>query len=338
MGRPSRYPEEYRREAVELYRSSDRSRAEVAKSLGISDGSLAAWVKQARTEVESGSDADERPSWSVCVGRTGSCGWTGRSCGRRPPISLGRRTGEPTVRLRVCRPVSGHQAPVPSSRFVRASMSGAPVSPAGVTSTTLFWSLRSPTSPGLSMHLWGASGSWPSSASRSPGGPQTGRPVMAAEGMVGVHGRRKWRWGRPNTYRHPTYSRGTSKLRHPISGGWRTPPGSPCWDGTLYFAGGSKTSGPVDRGLVDGSPSDHRPGGQRSGDGPWPSSPQRRAGSSCRTGTRNTPAWSSPPASLTGASLRPIRGPGTVSTTLRWNRHGRRSKRRSVTSMATGPR
>ena len=48
MGHPSRYPEEFRREAVELYRSSDRSRAEVARSLGISDGSLAAWVKQAR--------------------------------------------------------------------------------------------------------------------------------------------------------------------------------------------------------------------------------------------------------------------------------------------------
>ena len=60
MGRPSRYPEEFRREAVELYRSSDRPRAEVARSLGISDGSLAAWVKQARLEAESGLDTDER--------------------------------------------------------------------------------------------------------------------------------------------------------------------------------------------------------------------------------------------------------------------------------------
>lgn len=60
MGRPSRYPEEFRREAVELHRSSDRSRAEIAWSLGVSDGSLAAWVKAARMEVESGLDADER--------------------------------------------------------------------------------------------------------------------------------------------------------------------------------------------------------------------------------------------------------------------------------------
>ncbi len=40
----SRYPDEFRREAVELYRSSDRPRCRVAESLGISDGSLAAWV------------------------------------------------------------------------------------------------------------------------------------------------------------------------------------------------------------------------------------------------------------------------------------------------------
>ena len=60
MGRSSRYPEEFRREAVELCRSSDRPRVEVARSLGISDGSLAAWVKRARQEAESDLDADER--------------------------------------------------------------------------------------------------------------------------------------------------------------------------------------------------------------------------------------------------------------------------------------
>ena len=61
MGRPAKYPEEFRREAVALYRSSERSRAEVAKSLGISDGSLAAWVKAAeRDEVPGALDASER--------------------------------------------------------------------------------------------------------------------------------------------------------------------------------------------------------------------------------------------------------------------------------------
>lgn len=54
MGRPSKYPEEFRREAVELYRSSDRPRSQVAKSLGVSDGSLASWVKDAEEANEPG--------------------------------------------------------------------------------------------------------------------------------------------------------------------------------------------------------------------------------------------------------------------------------------------
>ncbi|MET0780703.1 MAG: transposase [Microbacterium sp.] len=44
MGRPSKYPSEFRREAVELVRSSGRSRAEVARSLGVSDNTLRNWV------------------------------------------------------------------------------------------------------------------------------------------------------------------------------------------------------------------------------------------------------------------------------------------------------
>lgn len=61
MGRPAKYPEEFRREAVALYRGSDRSRAEVAKSLGISDASLASWVKAVEAAEAPGAlDADER--------------------------------------------------------------------------------------------------------------------------------------------------------------------------------------------------------------------------------------------------------------------------------------
>lgn len=55
MGRPSKYPPEFRREAVELARSSDRPRAEVARSLGLSDSTLANWVnadRDARTRAE----------------------------------------------------------------------------------------------------------------------------------------------------------------------------------------------------------------------------------------------------------------------------------------------
>jgi len=61
MGRPAKYPEEFRREAVELARSSDRPRVEVAKSLGISDGSLASWIKAAEEQEAPGAlDPTER--------------------------------------------------------------------------------------------------------------------------------------------------------------------------------------------------------------------------------------------------------------------------------------
>ena len=60
MGRPSKYPEEFRREAVELYRRSDRPRVEIARSLGIYDGSLAAWVTEFGARDEGGLDEDER--------------------------------------------------------------------------------------------------------------------------------------------------------------------------------------------------------------------------------------------------------------------------------------
>ena len=61
MGRPSKYPEEFRREAVALYRSSDRPRVEVARLLGISDGSLASWVKEADEAEQPGAlDPNER--------------------------------------------------------------------------------------------------------------------------------------------------------------------------------------------------------------------------------------------------------------------------------------
>ena len=46
------YPEEFRREAVELVRSSGRSVNEIAKDLGVSGQSLGNWVK--RAEIDSG--------------------------------------------------------------------------------------------------------------------------------------------------------------------------------------------------------------------------------------------------------------------------------------------
>lgn len=58
-GRPSKYPEEFRREAVELFLSGERPRSKVAESLGIHDGSLAAWVKDHQKQSEPGALDDE---------------------------------------------------------------------------------------------------------------------------------------------------------------------------------------------------------------------------------------------------------------------------------------
>jgi transposase len=44
LGRPSKYPEDFRREAVQLALSSDDSRASVARRLGVNETTLRNWV------------------------------------------------------------------------------------------------------------------------------------------------------------------------------------------------------------------------------------------------------------------------------------------------------
>ncbi|UUN25601.1 transposase [Streptomyces sp. FIT100] len=56
-----RYSDEYKRDAVELVRSSGRTVTEVARELGISPESLRAWVKKAMTGLDqSVQAADDR--------------------------------------------------------------------------------------------------------------------------------------------------------------------------------------------------------------------------------------------------------------------------------------
>ena len=50
-----RYSDEYKRDAIELVRSSGRTVTEVARELGISSESLRGWVKKARAAQETGS-------------------------------------------------------------------------------------------------------------------------------------------------------------------------------------------------------------------------------------------------------------------------------------------
>ena len=58
LGRPSKYPPEFRREAIELVRSSGRSRVEVARTLGSSDNTLANWVRANQERRERRADPE----------------------------------------------------------------------------------------------------------------------------------------------------------------------------------------------------------------------------------------------------------------------------------------
>jgi len=54
------YPPEFRREAVELYRSSGKSLRVISEELGISIESLRSWSKQQEVDVGKGLASDER--------------------------------------------------------------------------------------------------------------------------------------------------------------------------------------------------------------------------------------------------------------------------------------
>lgn len=58
MGRPAKYPAEFRREAVALVKSSGRPVAEVARSLEIAEGTLWNWVKADRAAAERDADPE----------------------------------------------------------------------------------------------------------------------------------------------------------------------------------------------------------------------------------------------------------------------------------------
>lgn len=58
MGRPSKYPPEFRREALALVKSSGRPVAEVARSLEIAEATLWNWVKADREAIERDADPE----------------------------------------------------------------------------------------------------------------------------------------------------------------------------------------------------------------------------------------------------------------------------------------
>jgi transposase len=61
-GRPSKYPPEFQRDAVAMVLDEERSIADVARSIGVNEGTLGNWVSKGRRErsVGVGLNGDER--------------------------------------------------------------------------------------------------------------------------------------------------------------------------------------------------------------------------------------------------------------------------------------
>lgn len=109
MGRPSKYPPEFRADAVELVRTSGRPRAVVARRLGNSDNTLRNWIqadRDARTRAEDPDGLSEteraelarlrrenaglRADREILRKAAASCAWvTTRWAGFVPSISFG---------------------------------------------------------------------------------------------------------------------------------------------------------------------------------------------------------------------------------------------------------
>ena len=83
MGRPSRYPEEFRREAVQLALASGESRAAVACRLGVNETTLRNWVAaQLAEKCGGGSAGGDAVRVESCAGygvRSRSCAPSGDS-------------------------------------------------------------------------------------------------------------------------------------------------------------------------------------------------------------------------------------------------------------------
>ena len=105
MGRPSRYPEEFRREAVQLALASEESRAAVARRLGVNETTLRNWVAAHLAE-------EARAGGSVGGDGVGVRGAAPVASGER---GAAHRAGDPAQGSRLFRPGDD---PVCRFRFV----------------------------------------------------------------------------------------------------------------------------------------------------------------------------------------------------------------------------
>jgi len=58
MTKRARYSEEFKRRAVELYKTTERTQAEVEEELGLWRGCISGWMRQLEERGEAGSDKE----------------------------------------------------------------------------------------------------------------------------------------------------------------------------------------------------------------------------------------------------------------------------------------
>ena len=59
MSRRSKYPEQFRRDAIELVNTSDRPLRQIARELGVNHETLRSWVNTANQAAEAGSPVED---------------------------------------------------------------------------------------------------------------------------------------------------------------------------------------------------------------------------------------------------------------------------------------
>jgi transposase len=89
LGRSSSYPAEFRREAVRLVPHTDKTAAQVAKDLGVSDKTLGNWVRAERqglaraSEPGAISESEREELRRLRKGEPRAADRSARSCARR---------------------------------------------------------------------------------------------------------------------------------------------------------------------------------------------------------------------------------------------------------------
>jgi len=233
-GRPSIYPEEFRREACELARQCDRSIRQVAAGLGIPDQTLCNWLKAEDTARARGQDPgalseSELAELKRLRKENAELKMDREILLKASFLSPRRRAAKPLpVRLCSPRPVPGHRTVSGGQGLTQRLLRlGQTASITALCRRRLSGRHHQEQLPALEMHLWSTTGPWPALPGRHPGRAQTRRPLMTELDRLGCATRARSGAGAASTWlRLRTCSKATSAPADLTSVGWPASPSS----------------------------------------------------------------------------------------------------------------